>query len=260
MSRQMELRFIGQDIRPENVRAGQVGDLLKWVEDMIVSVVNKHYSTLSKDDLVLWLAGIHAGSLSLKFESQIPDIVCPAFEEIGARIASTEFLSLPSKALESLSNISRFTHRYGCTAQLINANNGVDVIIAEITPGMEVIQAKLLSGETTIYGQVIRVGGRDPRVVVETVNGHLISCEIKRDMASALGRRLYDEVGLYGIAQWERDARNLVGFRVIRITTYQKLSALQAFSKLSETVGEYYQATDDVEAFVNEVRYGGEEE
>lgn len=70
----------------------------------------------------------------------------------------------------------------------------------------------ILTGETTLYGEVKRVGGFKPRVVLKTIQGDTIYCDASKALAQELGRRLYTEVGVRGQAKWNMQTLRIDAF------------------------------------------------
>lgn len=195
-----EIRFAGGGILPENVRAGEMAEILNSIEDMVSAMVAKDHPTLTKEDLVVGLVNIKRGSVHLQFSSKIPEVALPAFVQVSKTIKTKKFDALPKTALKSLQTFSSFVHKKNCDAEFIT-RNGKTKVLATFTPDIQILSAGSLSGETTIYGQVIRVGGREPKAMIETVDGLTVYCDMEsEDLARELGERLYTWVSLKGRA------------------------------------------------------------
>ena len=113
-----------------------------------------------------------------------------------------------------------------------------------------------MTAQTTIYGRIVRVGGVDPRVMVEQSSGKAIFCKIKdENLARKLGERLYLWAGLSGLATIDSDSLEILDFRVDTITDYEGNSSLiTAFNQLKELAGKYYEDIRDVEKYVSDLR------
>ena len=251
----IEIRLTGNDILPENVRAGDIADILNSVEDMIESVVVKQQPQITKEDVVIGLVNIMPGSVRLQFTSQVPEQVFPAFEEIADAVARKRFEYLPSTSLKSLQAIASFTRKRNCLAEFIT-HDGTEKVLAQIAPDSEITRVPPLTGETVLYGQIIRVGGRTPKAMLETVDGQTVYCDVSRDIAQKLGEKLYLSVGLYGVAQWDPQTLSLEEFRIQEVTTYQGKPVVEAMGELSMLTASYYSDVADVDKYVSDIRSG----
>lgn len=135
--------------------------------------------------------------------------------------------------------------------------NGRRKVLATITPETTLARRAKLSGETTIYGQVIRVGGREPRVMVELLSGQTVFCDTNEDIAKKLGSRLYTTVGLFGVAQWDGESLKLEQFTIKDVTTYEELPLEDVMNQLAKAVGVYYGDVTDVEKYISDIRGSG---
>ena len=158
----LEIRFAGGGVFPENIRAGEMAEILNAVEDTLSAVVEKEHPKITKEELLVGLVGIRKGSVHLQFSSQLPEVALPAFVKVAKSIKTKNFDDLPNNAIKSLQNFSTFVKRKNCDAEFITRNGKVKVL-ATFTPDIQIASFGSLRGDTTLYGQVVRVGGRDPR-------------------------------------------------------------------------------------------------
>ena len=253
MTDTFQFHFTGTDLFPKNIRAGEIAELLEAIEDVVFGTVVADHPQLSKDSLVVSLAQIQAGSLSLEFTSQLPEVVNPAFFRVSEAIAKRDFDGLPAGAIEPLRKIVRFIKDYDGQADLIFVN-GKPEVLASLTADIELPRAELISGETVIYGEIVRVGGVEPKVEIKTINERTLYCPFERELAARLGALLYHAVGLKGVAQWDSQTYELRGFTVQDITEYRRTSIIDAFAELSELAEKYYRDIDDVTGYVSSLR------
>lgn len=261
-----EIRFAGGGILPENIRAGEMAEILSSIEDMLSAIVAKDHPTLSKEDLVVGLVNIQSGSVHLEFSSKIPEVTFPAFVQVTKSIRSQNFGGLPATALKSLQSFSSFVRKKNCEAEFISRDGTAKTktkikVLATMTPDIQIETPGFLRGETTIYGQVIRVGGRDPRAMIETVEGATIYCEmVDEDLARELGERLYTMVSLKGKAKWDSQTLRLEDFKAHEVADYHKGSILKAFEELSSIAGKYFSDITDVKKYIDDLRDQDSEE
>lgn len=258
VSDMMEIRLAGKDISPDKVRAGEISEIIAAVENMIASIVSAKHPQITKEDIIVGIINIKDKSVGLQFSSQLPELTWPAFSIIASSVATGEFSSLPSGSIKALQQISAFTRRKQCVAELIS-HTGDSRLLATIGPDTKIDDVPLIKGETVIYGQLIRIGGRTPRAMIETVDGQTIYCEIEKGLATSLGEKLYSQVGLQGIAKWNAKTLSLEEFFIANLTDYQDKKVYQATQDLSRVIGKYFSAIKDVNKYVSRLREDGEE-
>jgi hypothetical protein len=101
-----------------------------------------------------------------------------------------------------------------------------------------------ITGETTLYGIVKRVGGEPPTVWIQTLEGNHILCQVDETLAKQLGSLLYTRVGLIGTAKWNVADSSIKSFQITQMTAYQQTPLSYAFSSLSDEIGHYYNDID----------------
>ena len=250
----IEFKFTGEDMLPENIKASEVADILKAIEDMLETRIFQDHPELDKGQLIISLVNVKSTSLGLQFRSPILEYAQKAFREVGHSVKTGNTISLPPKSRNALSNIVRFTHNKKCTADLIISSNGYQELLATITPETEVEHPPLLRGDTTVYARVVRTGGKEPKVELETVDGRTLFCDAPLEITKLLGKRLYQIVGLIGIAEWDSELDNIERFSIKDITDYEKVSLKEAMHTLAEATKTYYADIDDVEQHISTLR------
>jgi hypothetical protein len=255
----LQIRFAGGGILPENVRAGEMAEILIAVEDMVSGLVIKEHPKLTKDNLLVGLVSIEKGSLNLQFSSQIPEVTLPAFKQLTKSIKTQDFSSLPGTTLRSLAGFSDFIRKKNCEAEFIS-NNGRAKVLATLTPDIIISSPDYLKGDSVIYGRVIRVGGREPKAMIETAEGVTVYCEIEsEDLARVVGDRLYTWASLKGKAKWDSQSLRLEEFKIVEVSDYGG-SVSRAFEELSLIAGKYFLNILDVEGYVSSLRGEDEED
>lgn len=114
----------------------------------------------------------------------------------------------------------------------------------------------ILTGQTTIYGEVMSVGGVNPRITLRTINNQTIYCDTNVVLAKKLAEYLYAQVCVAGTAEWSPDTLELEKFKIEEIVDYQKTSPVEAFQELSQLFGTQFKNVSDVKGFVTAVRRG----
>lgn len=127
-------------------------------------------------------------------------------------------------------------------------------MLAEMTAATEIPEPAKVRGETTLYGEVQRVGGATPKVQFRSIDGDLIYCDATRELTREAAVRLYEQVGLRGEAEWDLKTLRVTSFTIEEILSFEDVGVPSAFAELREIVGRYFDEISDVDAFVEQLR------
>lgn len=109
---------------------------------------------------------------------------------------------------------------------------------------------------TVLYGEIMRAGGREPRIQFHTIDGQTVYCKGSRELVQEAGRFLYKEVALRGAVAWNSDTYKIEAFTVESIEPYRKTPPTEALAALREAVAGAFDDIEDVDAFVQQIRVG----
>jgi hypothetical protein len=248
---QIAIKFVGRGMVPGMLRSRELADIIASFEEMLACVVADRHSNIEKDDVLVGLAAIGGGSIRLGFNTIMPSVVVAAYLSVASAVDKNDFTSLPSNSLTPLNRIVAFTRRYHCVAELFSP--GTDEHIASITPETDTKISGLIQGQTTIYGRILRVGGKTPRVMIETIPGDTLSCVVSLEIARELGERLYEFAEFSGIASWNANDWKIAEFRIQSFTISSTKTPEQTMNELRSLVGRYFEGID-AEAYVSFIR------
>jgi len=256
----IEIKFTGNGISPELIKASELAEILIAIEQMLTPLIHledTENSTLDETNLVVvGLTHVVKGSVCLEFSSSVPKQVIPALRKITTSINEGKFYDLPTSSIKGLQSISKFTRKRKCSGQF-SLLNGKPEILASITPEMIFKLPEMLTGETVLYGQVVRVGGKTPTVWLDVNNGdktRIIYCDVSQEIAETLGKKLYTFVGLRGHAKWDAETLDLKHFRIEEITSYEDGTLLDGVNELRKIAGKFFEDIHDVDQFVSDIR------
>ena len=254
---ELELKLVGEGLVPGGVKSRELAEVMTALEDAIAATASKQDPGVARDTLVVGLSGVAEGSIRLFFRSPSRALISSAFATIGVALSTASYNELPNAALKPLSALVAFAARHHCAAEL--RIPGQDAPLATITAETAIPAPIQVSGYTTLYGRVIRVGGRRPRAMVETVQGETVFCEVSRDVARRLGERLYQHAEFRGVATWDADDWSLAAFRISEVEESGTLKPSAVMQQLRGLVGEHFDDVRDVPAHVAALRGMGEE-
>jgi hypothetical protein len=251
----VEILLTGEGMSPGKIRSKEIAEVIESVEDMIASMVILDHPELKKETIVIGLKNIRQGSIGLEFSPNLAELTLPATRRITKSIAENDFGVLPSGAINSLRKLSAFTRRYQCNAEFFTQNGRLESL-AVLTPETQIPDIYPLSGETTIHGEITRVGGAEPKIQFKTLDSHIIYCSTSKAIAKKAGAKLYTKVELRGLAEWNSETFEIENFHVIDISDYEQTLPSEAFEELANLIGDSFDNIKDVDRFVSEIRYG----
>jgi hypothetical protein len=191
----------GEGMSPGKIRSKEIAEVIESIEDMIAAVVVRDHSDLKKDTIIIGLKNIQQGSIGLEFAPNLAELTLPATRRITTSIAENNFGVLPSDAISSLRRLSAFIRKHQCNAEFFTQNGSLEAL-AILTPETQIPDVYPLSGETSIYGEITRVGGTEPKIQFKTLSGQIIYCSTNKAIAKKAGAKLYTKVELHGLAEW----------------------------------------------------------
>ena len=247
----LELRFNGKNISPELIRAKELASILQALDELLAAETAHIYPHLPAENAAVGLVSIQSGSLALSFQTKTPEIKT-VFHHVASTIEQMKFDRLTTRGLESLRTIASFGKRYDCRTEFRSTDKPTALAVLE--PNTEIQPLPILDGETTLYGEIIRVGGKEPKVTLELTSGQTISCDASEALTKDLATRLYTWVGLKGMATWNAHDNRLITFNIQKITSYENLSYSQAFDLLSDMIGKHLDHINDVAQYVADLR------
>ena len=248
----IEIRLAGKAMIPGAVRSHELAEVIASIEEMIVSVVPAQNLGLHKDEIVVGLASIQDGSIRLGFNSLMASVVVAGYLSVAEAVRTEDFSALPYDSRVALRKIVAFTRHHQCVAELLSPQD--DTLIASITPATAVAEPGLVRGQTTLYGQIQRVGGKSPRVMFETITGETIYCETSKQLAQQLGHRLYEFAEITGMASWNPNGWQLEEFQIESFIPSEGKTPEETIIELKRLVGQYFDDIDDVQSYVSSIR------
>lgn len=250
----LEIRFVGNKIAAEHIRSRDLANVLEAIDDMFASVITSQYPHLTKKDIVIGLVNIDRGSVSLQFCPQLREPAQEAFEIIASAINEDFYDRLRNPTIDALQKLVNFSHANNCNTEFrINKNQPKP--LAKITPETNIKPSPKLSGETILYGKLLRVGGKTPKIWLELPDGNDFFCETNEPLAIDLAARLYTWVGLKGDARWNSRDHTIDSFYAREITLYQNQNITETFNAIRKYIGNWISEIHDVDEYVNELRH-----
>ena len=256
MNERLFFHFQGEKVHPSGIRAGELGALLEAIEEALSITVIDQHPTLTKENLLIGLSAVEAGSIDLQFTTVLPELVVPAYEEVARAFRENDPSALPIASYPAFEKILRFAQKNDAQIDLDILNGTPRHTLVTIPPNFTLPKATYITGETTLYGELVRVGGSEPKAEVKPISGKTLFCPFPKELASQLGQLLYTEISVTGQATWSADTYEIVEFKITALNEYRPALLTEAFAELRQVVGRYYDDIEDVTAYVSELRKG----
>jgi len=240
-------RLHGKNISPESFKANEVAKLITLLENAF-QVYFQTVGNKEDKDFYLSLTDVKNESLGLKFSPQRIKAFFSAFVIITTSIESQVYTEIPTKTIEDFQEIQKIVRAKNCTADFIY--QGQNLASIDSNTLIEVPKTGVIRGETVLYGEVKRVGGKNPSAFVELDSGQTITCNISKSVAKRLGAKLYSQVALIGVATWRITDYQILDFQIEDFNDYHKSTNKEAFNRLSKSLGSYWDAIEDIDSFL----------
>lgn len=256
MENQLTLRFTGvADLKPQMLRAKDLAEIIENFEAALVAAVIARNPTIKREQIAVPLISVNDQSIGLVFAPNLPELTYPAAFRIAEALATHHFSSLPETVLSPLRGLVRFVRQRGCIAE-VQIKRGSEMATTSITPQTRIEAFVPVDGETILYGQVIRVGGVDPKVELKPLTGKALFCSTTEEIAIQLANRLYQQVSLQGCATWDQETLEVKEFRITKVLPYAKKPLIQTFKLLKERAHGAFDSIEDINQYVTTLRHG----
>lgn len=226
----ISLRFVGNGVAPVTTRCKELAAVISATEDLVSAM----YGEMDEDEdgeIQVCLVSLEDKSLGLKFTALKMAIVVALWSDLAAIVNTGKFETLNPKARESLIEIVSFVRKKNCRAFLGHTRNDT---LATFDSSITLPSELKFRGRSSLIGEVVRVGGDDPKVRLRLPSGGKpLTCETTEAIARELGHRLYEIVICKGTATWDYATGEILKFRIDEVGTFKKVTASKAFESLA---------------------------
>ena len=255
MNKGIEIRLKGEGIRPGFVRSHELAEILEAVEDFVAFEAERVSPGVRHEDIVVGLYAIEDKSIGLRFMASLTTITIPAFIGAAQLIADGEFHSLTPQSRKALQTVAGFARRHSGSAEF--KVDDQDLPIATITATTVIPEELRLTGITEITAKTIRVGGKNPKAMLEMLDGSVIYCEVSADVAISLGHHLYSVGRFVGLATWSAIDFQLDDFKIHAFQPFPARDPLEMLRELRIVIGSGLEGLGPVDELVTRLRRDG---
>ncbi len=256
---QIQMKAAG--LTPERVRASDLADFLNNLEGAITETAKYQDIPLAYEleEALVSLVGVEFGNSS-DLLIAVARPISPVVSLMTRMIADRNFDSLPHDAQVYLHNISNIAFRTRLSYEFRSVD-GLLVTPAVISyeyPVPRPSEVLTTSGSTTVWGNLIKVGGdNEPKAVIRLRNDKLFAVRITREMINEIQEQklMYKDIGFKGIAKWRIENWTMESFKANGIAGYRPDAStlVDSFRELSEASEGRWENIDPVR-YVEELR------
>ncbi|MCB1189631.1 MAG: hypothetical protein H7A23_17660 [Leptospiraceae bacterium] len=252
MSELMHVKFHGNHISPEKLSLSELSDVLVNLEKSILPIISMKNPDIA-NEFSLSLSRIEKGSLALSFQSSHFSNLREAFFFLKDLVDTDSLYKLPYKSIEPFKKIYSFIKEKAISMELSDSSEVIMNLL--YSHELDIPEKFSLSGETTIYGRLLRIGGKSPSVQIQINDKEIITCSASEKIVKMLEKanRLYEYVGVTGEAKWNPDDYSIQSLDIERIENYEQADPSNIMAELSKEIGHYFKNINP-EQYVSELR------
>ena len=257
------VRMKGDGLEPETVDVRELAAFLANLAATIVETARE--SGLGLDDeadaALVSLVGVDAGA-SGDYTFAVAEPIVPAVSAVASSVFERRTEDLPLSAQGSLYALSEQAAKQSWSFEFRSLGGWklAPSVISPVVPVPEPAMSVLAEGASTLWGNVFKIGGDSPHVVLRLRDGSLFRADVTREIIEeiqALGL-IYRDVGLSGVASWRPADWSLVSFLASEIAEYRPddTSPARTFRDLRSASDGRWEGVDPVK-YVDDLRSEG---
>lgn len=243
----------GEEVKIDTLPIGELASFLQIVEAGIEGILEAEPGS-HKPGTRVSLVEISPGSVSLGLLPEEEAI--PAVRAFSEATLSRDFSALPKKTKDAGGKLYQFQKRHQASITLDPVPEyGIEggTVQADLEPAPTPATVHL-TGTTILYGNVISVGGKTPKVHLEIEDSkRQVTFGVSIEMAKELAHFLFVEVGVEAEVTWDTTSWEMTGKEILRVLHYRPTSALEAIAELKKVAGKGFDGVDASE-FVRKLR------
>ena len=254
MDKKIKIRIEGNKINPATMKSKELADFITNIEEMLVSTMVSDHDDIKRDDCMVSLTGLEANCVSLNFVPNYYGQAVAAYEKITHCVKDGLIGELTEKTVEALVYLKKFSSKNKCEVFMLTAGNKV---LAKINHETDVALASpIITGTTTVYGTLLRVGGKEPKIMVETEDEETLYCKVTEKLAKDVAHLVYSRVMMNGVAKWNSSNWEMVEFVPQDVTKMSNESYSESMDYLSAKYGDHFGDIADPVSYARNLRNG----
>lgn len=250
------VKFEGPAMSPRNMPLRSMTAALTALQDL-ASWRDSFETSKVPPEKAISLVNVREGSACYDCVSLSPTEATANFRRVGQFIVTPEAhqedddLGTVLSPLKSLSHVAKTC---GCTVSVWTSGAAGERLLT-IDSGVyeRVSERAFITGDTTIIGELLRLGGATDVRCVMRVPGRrqLLYCDVEdNNLARRLGQHLYKQIVAKGCARWLNRTWRLVDFKVKEFSTPALGDADEAIRDLRNAGLSHWDSVVDPEALI----------
>lgn len=245
----LELNFSGNDINPNAVKPSEIASQIVNFEEALLYVIKENNPEIDTNQILFSFTNIGNNSLDIFFKPILAvSIVLASYGQISESINNDDYTSLPVESVQSLNKILKFTRKYDCIASF-KLNDEVKSSISKETIINKTTSA-VYKGNTILYGKLTDIGGERPNLHLKINEEDKIIIDISEEVARDLAPKLYQYIGLQGLAVWDANTFKVKEFKFSSIVPYKGGNTLNAINEIKNNIStgvwDKYNSDDEI--------------
>jgi hypothetical protein len=255
-----ELIFKGSAIYPWSIPISKVMGALSAVRRLAAGEVLAEEDEEEEEeaDKSITLLDVKKGSAVFRFTGQSPTVAINRLREAGKILHNPETASQGEFILRPIKDLSAIARSLECSIVIKEPGKGSSVYAEVDEKSYEAIsKSLLLSGETSIVGRVLRVGGATAlrcgmRVPFQS---RMLFCRVQdQELARKLGDCLYQHVVVAGSVRWLKGSMRVFSFTIREVHQPKSKSILESLDSIWQSGMSDWAKLDDPDGYLQEVR------
>ncbi len=238
-----QIHIDGQ-IHPTTLDAGDLATILGAWSDAVRAAGTRR--KFPKEAVRFSVSDIAEGSVGLPLTFQVDDTAELLLEEVRNWVKS-RLVDIPRGMRGSIATLRDICHRLNISTWI----GSLSGLRAVVEPDDATMPANV-AGETTLYGEVVRVGGERPAVRIDTIYGPVTCSDVSEELARSAARQLYQSVRIVGHAEWSAENLELTRFDLTSLEPVFLADPMTTIAELSEKYGD--RLSGDSDSILRELR------
>jgi hypothetical protein len=254
-----EVVFTGAGIYPEKIPLRTLARTLTAVQRIAsgLELEEEENEVPESEDGAIRLLNVARGSAVFRFVGAAANEAIHNLRLVNSILSRPESIGENDYILSPLEQLSASAKSLDCEI-IVRRPGRTGAVLARIGPKSydDIAQSAFISGETSITGEVKRVGGAtEVRCALRVPFQHrLLFCKVaSTDIARQLGDCLYKRVTANGRVMWIRGTWRIRAFTIISVNPIKEGSLSDAFEALYDAGGRGWDSIDDPQKHLEEV-------
>lgn len=252
MEQEIKLHLDGENLSLETFSLSKLNSIVEKYAGILNAMKPESQKGTGEKNYEFSLTGIERGSVSaILCQTGGGSFLLEQAEKLNEAFRCDTWKELAENVIEKITDFARELENQHLTADLWSGDRSFEFI-----PALFIAKPFLIKERTTIYGEVVEVGGLNPNAhLVVPGQEKKVRCDVSRDLALELGSRLYTVVELSGEAEIEYPKGKIRKFVVEALGPYDERKWDENVKWLSEIFTRNLKGVD-VQKLFDEMRSG----